>query len=111
EVLLNCTVIDEKGRPVTTLGRRDFQVWEDGVPQMTTSFQHQDLPVSIGILVDNSGSMRDKREAIKTATLNLLRDSNRQDMAFVVNFSERAFLDQGFTSDLQALNKGLSHFD
>lgn len=111
EVLLSCTVIDAKGHSVTDLGGNDFHVWEDGVPQPTTSFQHQDLPVSIGILIDNSGSMRDKRDAVKTAALNLLRQSNPKDAAFVVNFSEKAFLDQGFTSDLQALDRGMSHFD
>ncbi len=111
EVLLNCTVIDDKGRTVTDLNQKDFRVWEDGVPQSINGFQHQDLPVSMGILVDNSGSMRDKRAAVNAAALNLLRDSNRKDAAFVVNFSDRAYLDQGFTTDLVALNRGLSHFD
>lgn len=111
EVLLDCAVIDEKGRPVTDLTRNDFRVWEDDVPQSTSSFRHQDLPVSMGILVDNSGSMRDKRSAVNEAAMNLLKDSNRQDSVFVVNFSDRAYLDQGFTSDLVALNRGLSRFD
>jgi len=111
EVLLNCAVVDEKGRPVMDLNRADFRVWEDGRPQKTSSFLHQDLPVSLGILVDNSGSMRDKREAVNAAALNLIRASNPQDAAFVVNFSDRAFLDQGFTSDIGALNRALSHFD
>ena len=111
EVLLSCTVIDEKGKPVLDLKREDFHVWEDGVPQTTNSFQHQDLPVSMGIIVDNSGSMMDKRGAIRTAALDLMRESNPKDAAFVVNFSDRAFLDQGFTSDLSALDRGLSRFD
>jgi VWFA-related protein len=111
EVLLNCTVVDEKGRPVMDLNRGDFRVWEDGKPQKTSSFLHQDLPVSLGILADNSGSMRDKREAVNAATLNLIRASNPQDAAFVVNFSDRAFLDQGFTSEIGALNRALAHFD
>jgi VWFA-related protein len=55
--------------------------------------------------------MRDKRAAVNAAALNLFRASNRSDSAFVVNFSERAFLDQGFTSDLVALDRGLAHFD
>src|SRR3569833_173099 len=55
--------------------------------------------------------MRDKRTAINNAALNLMRESNRQDTAFVVNFNDRAYLDQGFTTDLVALNRGLSHFD
>ena len=61
EVLLDCTVIDDKGRTVSGLERTDFRVWEDGVQQTINSVQHQDVPVSMGILVDNSGSMRDKR--------------------------------------------------
>ena len=111
EVLLNCTVIDEKGRTVNGLTQRDFRVWEDGVPQTINSVEHEDLPISLGILVDNSGSMRDKRAAVNGAAVNLLRDSNPKDESFVVNFSDRAFLDQGFTSDLAALNRGLSRFD
>jgi VWFA-related protein len=111
EVLLNCTVIDENGKPVMDLKQEDFRVWEDGVPQATNSFQHQDLPVSMGIVVDNSGSMRDKRIAVNSAALDLLRSSNPKDSAFIVNFSDRAFLDQGFTSDISLLNRGLTHFD
>jgi len=111
EVLLNCTVIDENGKPVMDLKQSDFRIWEDGVPQTTNSFQHQDLPVSMGLLVDNSGSMRDKRTVVNSAALTLLHDSNPKDTAFVVNFSDRAFLDQGFTSDISLLTRGLSHFD
>ncbi len=111
EVLLTCAVVDEKGQPIQDLSRGDFRVWEDGVPQATSSFLHQDQPVSMGILVDNSGSMRDKRAAVNAAALDLLKASNSQDAAFIVNFSDRAILDQAFTSDIGALNRGLSHFD
>jgi VWFA-related protein len=111
EVLLNCTVIDEKGRTVEDLNRNNFRVWEDGVPETINSVQRQDLPVSLGILVDNSGSMRDKRAVVNLAAYNLLRASNPRDETFVVNFSDRAFLDQGFTTDLVALNRGLSRLD
>jgi Ca-activated chloride channel homolog len=111
EVLLNCAVIDEKGHPVEGLTQSDFRVWEDNVPQRVSSFVHQDSPASMGLLIDNSGSMRDKRSAVNTAAMNLLRESNRQDTSFVVNFNDRAFLDQGPTTDLVALNRGLSRFD
>ncbi|MGB9418583.1 MAG: VWA domain-containing protein [Acidobacteriaceae bacterium] len=111
EVLLPCTVVDDKGRLVTDLDRGNFQVWEDNVPQKIASFQHQDVPVSLGILVDNSGSMRDKRAAINDAALHLVKVSNPADSAFVVNFSDHAILDQGFTSDISLLEKGLSHID
>jgi len=111
EVLLPCTVVDDKGRLITDLTRGDFQVWEDNVPQTVASFQHRDVPVSLGIVVDNSGSMRDKRAAINDAALHLVRASNSADTAFVVNFSDRAFIDQDFTSDVSLLAKGLSHID
>jgi len=109
--LLNCTVVNEKEQLVKDLKRSDFRAWEDGVPQTIDSFQHQDLPVSMGILVDNSGSMRDKRSAVNAAALDLVRASNRQDAAFIVNFSDKAYLDQDFTSDIGALERGLSHSD
>jgi Ca-activated chloride channel homolog len=111
EVVLNCSVIDEKGHAAMDLRQDDFRVWEDGVQQKVNAFQHQDRPVSMGILVDNSGSMRDKRAAVNAAAFHLLEASNRDDAAFIVNFSDRAYLDQGFTSDLVALNRGLSRFD
>ena len=111
EVLLDCTVVDEKGRPVYDLRKTDFRIWEDGVPQAATSFAHQDQPVSMGILIDNSGSMLDKRSAVNAAAMKLLTESNARDAAFVVNFNDRAYLDQGFTVDRVALNRGLSHFD
>jgi VWFA-related protein len=109
--VLNCTVVDEKGHLVTDLKRSDFHVLEDDVPQTIGSFEHNDVPVSIGILVDNSGSMHDKRAAVKTAALDLVRESNPQDMEFIVNFSDRAYLDQGFTSKISDLETGLSRYD
>jgi len=111
EVLLDCTVINEKGETVNDLTQKDFRVFENGVPQTINSVEHQDSPVSMGILVDNSGSMRDKRAAVNGAAYKFLLDSNPADESFVVNFSDRAFLDQGFTTNLTALDRGLSHFD
>jgi len=111
EVLLNCTVIDEKGQLVTDLTSADFHVWEDNVPQAIASFQHQDLPVSMGILVDNSGSMRAKRPAVNTAALDLIKASNSADAAFIVNFSDEAYIDQDLTSNFGDLERGLAHID
>ena len=111
EVILNCTVVDDQGRLVKGLSQRDFQVWEDGVPQTIASFRNEDVPVSMGILVDNSGSMRDKRAAANGAALDLVRLSNPQDNAFIVNFNQNAYLDQGFTSNISDLEAGLSHYD
>ncbi|MBB6142095.1 VWFA-related protein [Silvibacterium bohemicum] len=111
EVVLNATVLEENRRLVNDLNKEDFKIWEDGAPQAIASFQHQDIPVSMGILVDNSGSMRDKRAAVNAAALDLVRASNAQDEAFIVNFSDEAFIDQDFTSDLAKLRDGLAHID
>jgi Ca-activated chloride channel homolog len=111
EVVLNCTVIDSDGHLVQDLAQDDFHVFEDNVPQSIVSFQHSDIPVSMGIIIDNSGSMRDKREAVNQAALDLVRASNPSDEAFIVNFSDEAFLDQDFTSDINKLREGLSHIE
>jgi VWFA-related protein len=111
EVVLNATVLDNDHRLVNDLTKDDFKITEDGAPQTIASFQHQDIPVSMGILVDNSGSMRDKRAAVNSAALDLVKASNPQDEAFIVNFSDEAFIDQDFTSDLTKLREGLSHID
>jgi Ca-activated chloride channel family protein len=111
EVLLNCAVMDAKGQPVLDLGSGDFRVWEDGVQQTVNAAQHLDLPVSMGILIDDSGSMRDKRATVNAAAYHLLNASNPSDEAFVVNFSDRPYLDQGLTTDRVALNRGMSRFD
>jgi len=111
EVVLNCTVVNEQGKLVRDLKSADFQVWEDGASQKIDSFQFQDLPVSMGILVDSSGSMRDKRSAVDAAALELVKASNPNDEAFIVNFSNQAYLDQDFTSNISELQQGLQHFD
>jgi VWFA-related protein len=111
EVVLNATVLDESGRLVNDLKQEDFHLFEDGVPQTIVSFQHADTPVSMGILVDNSGSMRSKRGAVNSAALDLVRASNPKDEAFIVNFSDEAFIDQDFTSNINKLQEGLSHLD
>jgi Ca-activated chloride channel homolog len=110
EVVLNCTVLDGN-RLVPDLVRDDFQVFEDGVKQNIISFQHTDLPVSIGIVVDNSGSMSRKRPSVNKSALDLILASNPQDEAFVVNFSDEAFIDQEFTSDVNKLRDGLGHIE
>ncbi len=109
EVRLNATVLDGSGRAVQTLDKDAFHVYEDGVPQTITSFRHEDLPVSLGILIDSSGSMYDKRSAVEQASLDLVKLSNPQDEAFVVDFSWEAFIDQDLTSDISKLQQGLGY--
>ena len=107
EIIVHATVVDDQRRPVSGLDRSAFTVTENGVPQTVTSFHRQDVPVELGIVIDNSGSMRDKRDEVNRAVLNLIRASNPQDEIFVVNFSQKYYLDQDFTSDVNLLQTAL----
>jgi Ca-activated chloride channel homolog len=107
EVVLHATVVDPEQHLVTGLDRSAFTVYEQGTPQTITSFRHEDVPVEMGIVVDNSGSMRDKRGQISQAVLNLIRASNPEDQVFVVNFGLKPYLDQDFTSDVKLLEAAL----
>jgi VWFA-related protein len=109
EVRLNVTVVDGSGRSIQTLDKDAFRVFEDNVPQTIASFRHEDLPVSLSILIDSSGSMYDKRVAVDAASLDLVKLSNPEDEAFLVDFSDEAFIDQDFTSDINKLQQGLSY--
>jgi Ca-activated chloride channel family protein len=111
EVVLHATVIDDRQRIVTDLTKSDFTVYEDGKPQTIVSFHHEDIPVAMGILIDNSGSMREKRAKVNAAALNLVRSSNPQDEVFVVNFNDEYYLDQDFTNDLLKLKEALEKID
>jgi Ca-activated chloride channel homolog len=107
EVVLHATVVDGTGRLESHLDRSAFSVFEDGKPQTITAFRREDVPVAIGIVIDNSSSMRDKREQVNRAVLNLIRASNPQDEVFVVNFTQNSYLDQDFTSDINLLEQAL----
>ena len=111
EVQLYATVYDSRQRMVTNLARNDFAVYEDNQPQQITSFRRMDVPVSLGIIVDNSGSMRDKRSAVNEAALNLVRASNPADEVFIVNFSDEYWLDQDFTSNIGQMKEALEKID
>jgi len=111
EVALHATVIDERDRLITNLERSAFTVFEDGVQQAITSFRHEDIPVAMAIVIDNSGSMREKREKVNQAALNLVRSSNAQDEVIIVNFNDEEFLDQDFTSDIGKLKEALEKYD
>lgn len=111
EVLLHATVIDDHQHIVTNLDRGAFTVFEDGKPQNIISFRHEDIPVAMGVVIDNSGSMREKREKVNQAALNLVRSSNPRDEVFVVNFNDEYYLDQDFTADLLKLKEALEKID
>jgi len=111
EVTLSAVVLDARRHLVTNLTPTNFAVFEDNQPQKITSFKREDIPVSIGIVVDNSGSMRTKRAAVTKAVLNLIQASNPQDEVFVVNFNDDPYLDQDFTNKLSPLREALDRVD
>ncbi len=112
---LHATVLDKSGHLVTNLPREAFTVLENGVPQQIRSFKREDVPVSMGLIVDNSGSMRNKREKVEAAALALVKDSNPQDEVFVVNFNDEAYKDlpngKDFTSDINEMEEALKRID
>jgi VWFA-related protein len=91
-VVLHATVRDHKGTPVPGLAKENFQVFEDKIPQQIESFSHEDLPVTIGLVIDSSGSMRPKRDNVTAAAMAFVRSSNPADQIFVVNFNEHVSL-------------------
>lgn len=111
EVLVQANVLDKKGRSVNTLPASDFTVYENGVRQAVDSFSHDDAPVSVGILVDNSGSMRPKRVQVDQAALNFVRASNPQDEVFIVKFNDEYHLAAPFTNSIPKLETGLGEID
>ena len=111
EVTLSAVVLDARRHLVTNLAETNFAVYEDNQPQKITFFKRQDIPVSIGIVVDNSGSMRTKRAAVTKAVLNLIQASNPQDEVFVVNFNDDPYLDQDFTNKIPPLREALDRVD
>lgn len=110
-VVLHATVVDKNGRHVTTLPRTAFQAFEDGVEQQIRIFRREDVPVSMGLVIDNSGSMREKRSKVEAAALGLVKASNPQDEVFIVNFNDAPYQDVPFTSDLKRMQEGIARID
>ncbi len=108
EVALHATVVDDKGRMITDLDKSSFRILENNQAQTISSFRHEDIPVAMGIIIDNSGSMREKRDDVNKAALNLVRSSNPQDQVFIVNFNDEFYLDQDYTNDLGKLKDALN---
>ncbi len=114
-VVCHTTVVDKSGHLVTDLPESAFSVTENGAPQTIKAFRREDVPVSMGLVIDNSGSMRDKRAKVAAAALDLVKASNRDDEVFVVNFNDDAYLDlphgKDFTNDIGEMEEALSRID
>lgn len=110
-VVLHASVTNKKGKLVNDLTRKAFSVFENGTIQEVKIFRHEDVPVSLGIIIDDSGSMSNKRSRVEAAALEMVKHSNPQDEVFIVNFNDDAFLDVPFTSDVRKMQQGLARID
>ena len=112
-VVLHATVVDEKGSFVPELKADNFRVFEDKVEQKISVFSTEDIPVTLGLIIDNSGSMKEKRPQVNAAALSFVRTSNPADEVFVVNFNDEYYLDldEDFTSNPQELHEALEKID
>jgi Ca-activated chloride channel family protein len=112
-VVLHTSVLDDRGKFADGLKEENFRVFEDKVEQKLATFKREDVPVSMGLVIDNSGSMRDKRPRVNEAALTLVESSNPQDEAFVVNFNDDFYLDldKDFTSSVPELKEALERID
>jgi Ca-activated chloride channel homolog len=110
-VVLHASVADSRGRLLTALSRDAFKVYEDGIEQTIKTFKREDVPVSMALVVDNSGSMRDKRAKVEAAALAAIKASNPRDEVTIVNFNDEAWHDVPFTSDIKKMQEGLTRID
>jgi Ca-activated chloride channel homolog len=114
-ITLNATVLDSKGNQVSGLTKEDFQVYEDGIIQEIEYFGREDIPVTVGIVIDNSGTMKPKRAEVIAAALAFARASNPKDQMFVVHFNENISLglpdSMLFTDKVDQLENALSRIN
>ncbi len=108
-VVLHATVLNDRSVFVPGLQEDNFRVFEDKAEQKLSVFKQEDVPVSFGLVVDNSGSMRDKRPQVNAAALTFVKTSNPQDEGFVVNFNDDYYSDteHDFTNDLDEMKTAL----
>ena len=101
--LVNVTVTDPLNRLVTGLEKENFRVFEDGTEQEIVTLSSEDVPVSIGLVFDMSGSMSDKVDKARQAAVQFMRTANPLDQFFLVSFNDRAELTSGFTNSVEEL--------
>jgi Ca-activated chloride channel family protein len=107
-VQLPVSVLDKDGLPVRGLQREHFTVFEDKVQQDISLFKQEDIPLSIGLVIDASGSMTDKLERLNTAAMTFVRESNPDDETSIVSFADEANLEQDFTRNTRKLSQSLA---
>jgi Ca-activated chloride channel homolog len=105
--LVNVTVTDPYNRLVTGLEKDNFRVYEDGAEQEIVNFSSEDVPISIGLIFDSSGSMADKVDKERQAAIQFLKTANPRDEFFLVNFNDEAQLTSTFTSSVENLQSDM----
>jgi len=114
-VVCHTTVRDRSGRLVSNLQEKAFTVSENGIKQDIRLFSHEDVPVSLGLIVDNSGGMRAKRSSVESAAQALVKDGNPADEVFVVNFNEKVYFDnpvgRDFMTGREEIQEALRRID
>src|SRR6266849_6510672 len=104
---LHASVVDKDGHLVLGLPQSAFTIYENGVKQEIKMFRREDVPVSLGLIIDNSASMHDKRAKVASAALALVSASNPEDEVFIMNFNEEVSIEKDYTSDIKALEETL----
>jgi Ca-activated chloride channel family protein len=110
-VVLNVSLFDKDGKIVKDVPRSAFTVYENGEKQEITVFRQEDVPISLGLIIDNSASMTGKRDQVASAALALVKASNPQDEVFIINFNEAAVLTREFTNNIKDLENALREID
>ena len=110
-VVLNVSVFDKDGKIVRNLDKTAFTVYENGEKQTLSVFRQEDVPISLGLIIDTSASMTNKRDRVASAALAMVKASNPQDEVFIINFNESAVLARDFTSDTKDLESALRNLE
>jgi VWFA-related protein len=110
-VVLNVSVFDREGKIVRGIPQSAFTVYEDGKKQDIRLFHQEDVPISLGLIIDNSASMAPKRERVASAALAMVNASNPEDEVFIINFNDTAVLTKEFTNNVTELANALRDID
>jgi Ca-activated chloride channel homolog len=105
---VHVSVTDEKDHPVGNLQKENFKIFEDRNEQKISVFKHEDIPVSLGLVIDNSRSMEPRKQRMDAAALSFVRKSNLEDETFIVHFDDSARLDRDFTDSIPLLEETLA---
>src|SRR5690348_9476929 len=106
EVHVNVT--DEKDHPIGNLNKDNFRIFEDQTEQKISVFKHEDVPISLGLVIDNSRSMEPRKERMDAAALSFVRKSNSEDETFIIHFDSTARMDRDFTNSIPELEETLA---